>query len=73
MTKKVLITDTDNFCKALVFLIFIINYNRKKFKSNWGHVVDLFRTKLIQSDLNALIESIRLLLGIVNIEPMFLK
>jgi len=73
MTKKVLITDTDNFCKALVFLIFIINYNRKKFKSKWGHVVDLFRTKLIQSDLNALIESIRLLLGIVNIEPMFLK
>jgi len=44
-----------------------------KLKLIWGHVVDLFRTKLIQSDLNALIESIRLLLGIVNIEPMFLK
>ncbi len=47
--------------------------NGKEFYIIWGHVVDLFRTKLIQSDLNALIESIRLLLGIVNIEPMFLK
>jgi len=43
----------------------IYNYNKT---GKWGHVVDLFRTKLIQSDLNALIESIRLLMQLVNVK-----